>query len=178
MAKKQTRRSFSMQRPMYEAIKLRAHGLGKSASQYLHELVSADMLAAGFKAPKHCSHSEVSSRHAHAINEARRATRDARLLADLERAELPKQSPIAKARAAGEAPRVFKPKLALVDPRAEQDPPPEAFEKPLPLRDPHCEWCGEVAGRKRPLGEHGMHEKCAVERTRVESRTEARRRYA
>jgi hypothetical protein len=53
MAKVQTRRSLSFSRPMHEAIKARAAVLGKSAAQYLHECVAAEMLAANIEAPKH-----------------------------------------------------------------------------------------------------------------------------
>jgi hypothetical protein len=56
MAKKQTRRTFSLCRPMYDALAARAEQLGITATKYVHECIAAEMHAAGLNPPPHLAH--------------------------------------------------------------------------------------------------------------------------
>jgi hypothetical protein len=191
MAKKQTRRSVSLSRAMYDAIRSHATAIGKSASQYLHELAARDLEDAGIAPPKHVSAQDARSQNALTANarksdlreareelRQRRAEREPTGAVDTSRIPLPADAPIARMRAAGTV-SVFKPLVVTKENREDA----RIVEAKLAgtaiaEADPTCEWCGEVAGLKRPLGPHRMHEKCAAERTRVETRTEARRKLA
>lgn len=51
MAKKQTRRTISLERQFYEAIQAHSKAIGKSASEYVTRVVHADMLAKGADVP-------------------------------------------------------------------------------------------------------------------------------
>lgn len=166
MSKTQTRKSVSLSGAMFSAMRERSRSLGMSMSEYVHGLAAYDLETAGIVPPSHCAQgANTNKSHGPAP-------------VDWDAVELPKHAPIAAAREAGEPVRVFKPvqhdPFVAPEPEAVQAQAPITPERP----DLHCEWCGSVAGPKRPLGDHGMHADCATERTRVESRTEQRRRLA
>lgn len=62
MSKKQTRRTLSLERKLFEETKHRAGSLDKSASEYVSELIRQDLVSAGIEPPpfKHASGSEGS----------------------------------------------------------------------------------------------------------------------
>ena len=62
MSKKQTRRTLSLERKLFEETKHRAGSLDKSASEYVSELIRRDLVEAGIEPPpfKHASGSEGS----------------------------------------------------------------------------------------------------------------------
>ena len=63
MSNKQTRRSISLEKRLHDVAIARAEALNKAASEYISELIRADLIIAGIEPPPY-SHTGITYRHA------------------------------------------------------------------------------------------------------------------
>jgi len=66
MSKKQTRRSISLEKRLHDAATARSEALNKAASEYISELIRADLIIAGIEPPPY-KHSGAPVNGAHSV---------------------------------------------------------------------------------------------------------------
>lgn len=166
MANKQTRRTVSMSRATYDAVKQRSSERKISAAQYVQELIAADLLTIGVEPPAH-------SAGLRRLAEERLREREAKEQARRERAMTAEAVSRVLRSVPRDIPRTM-PLVKLLPPQLE-----EVDALPAAIDAGCCAWCGSsfrvrgkpLPGREPTPSDRGdMHAECLRECQRLEAK--------